>query len=88
MHHYIFEIAVDSFNLDSMAVGGLLYFVVGLLGLFDIDSQSNTPPHEHLHNGGHAEASPFPLHYHSHLIALPVRNQPVDCPAPGHAATG
>jgi hypothetical protein len=88
MIHHIFEIAVDSFSFDSMAVGGLLYFVVGLLGVFDIDSQSNTPLHEHFHNGGQAEASPFPLHYHSHLIALPVSTQAVDCPAPVHAATG
>jgi hypothetical protein len=88
MHHYVFDIDADNFNVDSRVVCNLLYPMAGLLVVFDTDSQSSTPPLERFHNGGHAEASPIPLHRRSHLIALPVSTQPIECPAPGHAATG
>jgi hypothetical protein len=88
VHHYIFDIDAHSFAVDGTVVCDMLYLVAGLLVVFDTDSQSNTPLHEHFHNGSHAEASPIPLHCRSHLIALPVSTLPVDCPAPGRAVTG
>jgi hypothetical protein len=88
MHHYVFDLDAENFNVDSRVVCNLLYPMAGLLVVFDTDSQSSTPPLERFHNGGHAEASPIPLHRRSHLIALPVSTQPIECPAPGHAATG
>ena len=84
----MFEIVANSLSVDSMVVCDPLYFVVGFLSVFDTDTQSTTTLHEHLYHGHGAGESSTLLHRRSQLVASSDSTSLLDCPAPGHAATG